>query len=189
MSRQTKSAKAELGTPPMQEPERLSHERIFAGKVFDIDRDRVRMPNGREVQVDVVRHPPSVVIVPVPEPGRVILVRQYRYAVNRWLWEAPAGSVDRGETPEAAARRECHEEIGQVPETLVRLTALLPTPGYCDEEMFFFRASSLTTPPEEATVDEDEDIEVREFELREAREMVRRGEITDMKTVVALTLV
>ena len=173
----------------MLEPERLSHERIFDGKVFAVDRDRVRMPNGREVSVDVVRHPPSVVIVPIPEPGRVILIRQFRYAVNGWLWEVPAGSVDAGETPEAAARRECHEEIGQVPETLIRLTALLPTPGYCDEEMFFFRASSLSTTVEKAAVDEDEDIEVRVFELREAREMVRRGEITDMKTVVALTLV
>lgn len=173
----------------MVEPERLSHERLFTGKVFDVDRDRVRLPNGRDVTVDVVRHSPSVVIVPIPEPGRVILIRQYRYAVNRWLWEVPAGSVDKGETPEAAARRECHEEIGQVPDTLVRLAALLPTPGYCDEEMFFFRASSLTDTDEKAAVDEDEDIEVQVFDVRDARDMVRRGEIGDMKTVVALTLV
>lgn len=173
----------------MLESKLLSHERLFTGKVFDVDRDRVRMPNGRDVTVDVVRHPPSVVIVPIPEPGRVILIRQYRYPVNRWLWEVPAGSVDNGETPEAAARRECHEEIGQVPETLVRLAALLPTPGYCDEEMFFFRASSLTDTDEKAAVDEDEDIEVQVFDVRDARDMVRRGEIGDMKTVVALTLV
>jgi ADP-ribose pyrophosphatase len=101
----------------------------------------------------------------------------------------PAGSVDEGEMPEAAARRECHEEIGQVPETLVRLAALLPTPGYCDEEMFFFRASSLTDTDEKAAVDEDEDIEVQVFDIRDARDMVRRGDISDMKTVVALTLV
>jgi len=173
----------------MLQAELLSHERLFTGKVFDVDRDRVRMPNGRDVTVDVVRHPSSVVIVPIPEPGRVILIRQYRYAVNRWLWEVPAGSVDEGEMPEAAARRECHEEIGQVPETLVRLAALLPTPGYCDEEMFFFRASSLTDTDEKAAVDEDEDIEVQVFDIRDARDMVRRGEISDMKTVVALTLV
>ena len=71
--------------------------------------------------------------------GQVILIRQYRYAVNQWLWELPAGSVDEGETPEQAARRECHEEIGQLPDTVVRLGAMFPTPGYCDEEMFFFR--------------------------------------------------
>jgi ADP-ribose pyrophosphatase len=173
----------------VSEQERLATERVFDGKVFDVDRDRVRMPNGRDVTVDVVRHPPSVVIIPVPEPGHVILIRQFRYPVKRHLWELPAGSVDKGETPEAAARRECHEEIGKVPGTVVRLTALYPTPGYCDEEMFFFRASDLAESDEEAHVDEDEDIEARVFELREAREMVRRGEITDMKTVVGLALI
>ncbi len=147
------------------------------------------MRNGREVAVDVVRHPRSVVLVPIPEPGHVILIRQYRYPVDQFLWELPAGSVDEGETPEAAATRECHEEIGQVPETIVRLAALLPTPGYCDEEMIFYRVSGLSTPDHDAERDEDEDIEARTFELRDAREMVRRGEITDMKTVVGLGLV
>ena len=172
----------------MNDPERLSTERIFDGKVFDVDRDRVRMPNGRDVTVDVIRHPPSAVIVPVPEPGQVILIRQYRYAVNQWLWELPAGSVDEGETPEEAARRECHEEIGQLPDTVVRLAAMYPTPGYCDEEMFFFRVSGLSVPEHEAEKDEDEDIEVQVFTLKEAREMVRRGAIVDMKTVIGLSL-
>ena len=166
-----------------------SHERIFDGRVFAIDRDRVRMPNGREVVVDVVRHPRSVVLIPVPEPGHVVLIRQYRYAVNKYLWELPAGSVDPGEEPEAAAKRECHEEIGQLPDTVVRLAALLPTPGYCDEEMIFFRVSGLSVPEEAAALDEDEDIEPRTFTIADAREMVRRGEITDMKTVAGLTLI
>ena len=166
----------------------LSSERVFDGKVFEIDRDRVRMPNGREVTVDIVRHSRSVVLLPVPAPGHIVLIRQYRYAVNRWLWELPAGSVDPGEEPEAAARRECHEEIGQVPETVVRLAAFLPTPGYCNEEMVFFRLSGLTVPDEPAEADEDEDIEPRTFALAEAREMVRRGEIVDMKTGVGLGL-
>jgi ADP-ribose pyrophosphatase len=165
----------------------LSHERMFDGKVFDVDRDRVRMPNGRAVTVDVIRHSRSVVLLPVPEPGQIVLIRQYRYAVNRWLWELPAGSVDAGEEPEVAAVRECHEEIGQRPETVVRLGSLLPTPGYCDEEMIFFRVSSLSTPTEPAHLDEDEDIEPKTFRIADAREMVRRGEIVDMKTVVGLT--
>jgi ADP-ribose diphosphatase len=173
----------------MSDPERLSTQRIFDGKVFDVDRDRVRMPNGREVDADVVRHPRSVVLLPIPEPGHIVLIRQYRYPVNRWLWELPAGSVDKGETPEQAAVRECHEEIGQVPATVVRLAALLPTPGYCDEEMLFFRVSDLREGDEPAAIDEDEDIEARTFTLREAREMVRRGDIVDMKTVAGLTLI
>ncbi len=173
----------------MSQADRLSHARVFDGKVFGVDRDRVRMPNGREVTVDVVRHPKSVVLIPVPEPGHVVLVRQYRYAVNASLWELPAGSADEGESPEQAARRECHEEIGQVPGTVVRLASLFPTPGYCDEEMVFFRLSSLEEPAEAAAVDEDEDIETRTFELREARDMIRRGEITDMKTVAGLAMI
>ena len=172
----------------MNDPEKLSSDRIFDGTVFDVDRDRVRLPHGREVTVDVIRHPPSAVIVPVPEPGHVILIKQYRYAVNQWLWELPAGSVDEGETPEEAARRECHEEIGQLPDTVVRLGAMYPTPGYCDEEMFFFRVSGPSVPPHEAEKDEDEDIEVQTFTLKEAREMVRRGTIVDMKTVIGLGL-
>ena len=97
--------------------------------------------------------------------------------------------MDEGESPEQAARRECHEEIGKVPDTIVRLAAIYPTPGYCDEEMVFFRLSSLEEPTEAAALDEDEDIEARTFELREARDMVRRGEITDMKTVAGLALI
>ena len=173
----------------MTHSERLSHERVYDGKVFSVDRDRVRMPNGRDVTVDVVRHSKSVVLIPIPAPGHITLIRQYRYPVNRLLWELPAGSVDPGETPEQAARRECHEEIGQVPETIVRMAAMHPTPGYCDEEMVFFRLSGLSVPDQKAEVDEDEDIEVQVFELREARDMVRRGEITDMKTVLGLALI
>ena len=173
----------------MSDVEPLNHERVYAGKVFDVDRDTVRMPNGREVTVDVVRHPRSVVLIPVPEPGHVILIRQYRYAVKTFLWELPAGSVDEGESPEQAARRECHEEINLVPETVVRLAAMYPTPGYCDEEMVFFRLSNLEEPTEPAAMDEDEDIEAKTFELREARDMVRRGEIIDMKTVAGLAMI
>ena len=167
----------------------LSRERVYEGTVFNVDRERVMLPHGPTVTLDVVRHPASAVIVPVPEPGQVILIRQYRHAVTRWLWEVPAGSVDPGESPEAAAKRECHEEIGLVPDTVVRLGALYPTPGYCDEEMIFFRVSGLDTTDEPAHVDEDEDIEAKTFDLRDAREMARRGEITDMKTLVGLTLI
>jgi len=171
------------------DPEKKNSERVFTGKVFNVDRDRVTLGNGRVTTVDIVRHPKSVVLVPIPETGHVILVRQYRYAVNAHLWELPAGSVDDGETPEQAARREGHEEIGLVPTTVVRLSAMYPTPGYCDEEMVFFRLSGLESTDEKAEVDEDEDIEVKLFDLADARDMVRNGEIRDMKTLVGLTLI
>ena len=173
----------------MNEAQLIGRERMFDGKVFDVDRDEVKLPHGRTVRMDVIRHSKSVVLIPVPESGQVILIRQYRHAVGQWLWELPAGSVDEGETPEHAARRECHEEIGLVPETIVRVAAMYPTPGYCDEEMVFFRLSGLSEPSEAAAVDEDEDIEARTFSIRDAREMVRHGEIIDMKTVVGLGLI
>lgn len=167
----------------------MSRERVYEGKVFSVERERVRLPHGPTVTLDVVRHSRSAIIIPVPEPGHVILIRQYRHAVRQWLWEVPAGSVDPGESPEEAARRECHEEIGQVPDTVVRLGAMYPTPGYCDEEMIFFRVSGLAEPTEAAAVDEDEHIEAKTFTIREARDMIRRGEIVDMKTVVALGMI
>ncbi|HXG56566.1 MAG TPA: NUDIX hydrolase [Vicinamibacterales bacterium] len=170
----------------MSDADLIGRARQFDGKVFDVDRDEVRLPHGRTVTMDVVRHPRSVVLIPVPEAGHVILIRQYRHAVNQWLWELPAGSVDEGETPEDAAKRECHEEIGKLPDTIVRLGALYPTPGYCDEEMVFFRVSAFSEPAEAAAVDDDEDIEARTFSVRDARQMVRHGEILDMKTVVGL---
>lgn len=171
-----------------EEAEVIDRERVFEGKVFAVERERVKLPHGPTVTMDIVRHTKSAVILPAPEPGHIILIRQYRHAVKRWLWEAPAGSVDDGESPEEAAKRECHEEIGQVPDTVVRLGALYPTPGYCDEEMIFFRVSGLAEPKEAATVDEDEHIEAKTFTLREARDMVRSGEIVDMKTIVGLGL-
>ena len=173
----------------MSEPAILATEPVFQGKVFTVERDRVRLANGREVTLDLVRHPRSVVLLPMPEPHHIILIRQYRHAVRRFLWELPAGSVDPGEEPDHAAVRECHEEVGQVPTTVVRLAALFPTPGFCDEEMVFYRLSGLTTPTEAAELDEDEEIEPKTFEVRDVREMIRRGEITDMKTVAGMTLI
>jgi ADP-ribose pyrophosphatase len=162
---------------------------VFKGRIFSVDVSEVTLPNGKKTTAEIVRHPRSVVIVPMPSPSSVILVRQYRLAVNQWLCELPAGSVDDGEEPEAAARRECNEEIGLMPQAVMRLGTYLPTPGYCDEEMVFFKVSSLEKPEAPAEQDEDEDIEVKTFMLAEARDMVRRGEINDMKTIVGLRLI
>ena len=166
-----------------------SSEQVFSGRVFRVEVDRVVLPHGREATLEVVRHAASAILIPMPDPDHVVLIRQYRYAVDRELWELPAGTLDPGETPEVAAVRECHEEIGLVPTTVERLGAFLPTPGYCDEEMVFFRLTGLHTPDHEAALDPDEHIEPRVVTLDEARAMVRRGDIVDMKTALALTLV
>jgi len=164
---------------------------VFKSRVFSVEVDKKRFPDGREHEVAIVRHAPVVVLIPIDADGRVVLIKQYRAPIDRQTWELPAGGIEPGETEDAAARRECEEEIGRVPQRVERLTALFPTPGYCDEEMIFFRVSDLRQPPPESPhkPDEDEDIEARSVTLDQARAMVVRGEIVDLKTAYALTLI
>lgn len=164
---------------------------VYKGRVFSVEVDRMRFPNGTEHEVSVVRHPPSVVIIPMKDPGHVILIRQYRPAIGRELWELPAGSLDPGETAEAAAARECEEEIGLAPQRVERIRGLFPTPGFCDEELIFFRVSDLQRPAPDSTrrPDEDEDIQSKVFTIAEAKAMAARGEIIDLKTAFGLTLI
>jgi ADP-ribose pyrophosphatase len=164
---------------------------VYKGRVFSVEVEHARFPNGTEHDVEIVRHAPCVVLIPLQHDGRVVLIRQYRHSVKRDLWELPAGGINAGESPEAAAARECEEEIGLVPGRIERIAGLLPSPGYCDEEMFFFRVSDLRPPAADSAhkPDDDEDIEVHPVTVEEAREMVARGDIVDLKTAYALTLI
>ncbi len=163
---------------------------VFKGRVFAVEVERRRFPNGQEHEVAIVRHNPSVVLIPIQDDGRVILIRQYRASLDRVIWEIPAGRVDDGEHPDTAAARECEEEIGLVPGTIERIRGLYPTPGFCDEELIFYRVSNLRPPPSDSSrkPDEDEDIESMAVTLDEARAMVERGEIIDLKTAYGLSL-
>jgi ADP-ribose diphosphatase len=170
----------------------LSSRTVYEGRIFDVTVDRVRLPHGREADLEVVRHEGSVVLIPLDDEGRVLLVRQYRHAAGRFLWELPAGSLESGENPESGARRECHEELGLIAGALAELGTLWPTPGFCTEVMTFFRVTSLRVPghnDEPAHQDEDESIEVGRFTLAEAARMIRHGEIADLKTVAGLSLI
>ncbi len=164
---------------------------VFKGRVFAVEVGRRRFPNGQEHEVAIVRHNPSVVLIPIQDDGRIILIRQYRASLDRLIWEIPAGRVDDGEHPDAAAARECEEEVGLVPGTLERIRSLYPAPGFCDEELIFYRASNLRPPPPDSLhkPDADEDIEAMAVTLDEARAMVERGEIIDLKTAYGLSLV
>jgi ADP-ribose pyrophosphatase len=163
---------------------------VHDGRVFRVDLERVRLPSGHVVDMELVRHPGAVVILPQPAPDQIILIRQYRHAVGQWLWEVPAGTLKPGEDPAAAAARECEEEIALVPASVERLRALYPTPGFCDEKMNFFRCTDLRPPAPDSTVkqDDDENIEPRTFSLAEAQAMLERGEIVDMKTALGLQM-
>jgi ADP-ribose pyrophosphatase len=139
--------------------------------------------------MDIVRHRGSVVLIPRPSPGHVILIRQFRYVIGRWIWELPAGSLEPNETPRSAAKRECEEEIGLRPSRVTRAAEYYPTPGFCDERMIFFVCEGLRTPAHPAEQDPDERIVPRTFTLRDAWQLVARRDIIDMKTVIGLLLI
>jgi ADP-ribose diphosphatase len=163
---------------------------VYKSRVFQVEETRVRFPDGRERDIAVVRHAPVVVLIPVPAHGQVILIRQYRASIARETWELPAGGVERGESEEQAARRECEEEISLVPDALERLGAWFPSPGFCDEAMIFFRASDLRSPAPNSPhkPDEDENIRVQVFTVQEAKAMAASGQIVDLKTAYGLTM-
>jgi ADP-ribose pyrophosphatase len=162
---------------------------VYEGRVFRVERDMARLPGGRRVPMDIVRHRGSVVLIPRPAPGRVVLIRQFRYVIGRWIWELPAGSLDPGEAPRHAARRECEEEIGLRPARLVRLADYYPTPGFCDERMIFYLCDDLHRPRRAVEKDPDERIVPKTFTLAAAWRLVARRQIIDMKTVLGLLLI
>jgi ADP-ribose pyrophosphatase len=164
--------------------------KVFEGRVFSVVVESIATRKGGKMDVEIVRHPGSVVLIPVTEAGEIILVKQYRHSIGRAVWELPAGTLKRNEEPQKAAGRECHEEIGLVPSQLDMLGGFFPTPGYCDEEMNFFKATGLREPREgeKAEQDEDEDIETQAFSVELIKAMIRNGEIVDMKTVAGVAL-
>jgi ADP-ribose pyrophosphatase len=162
------------------------HERVYEGKVLDLDVDEVEEPGGVHGRREIVRQSGSVAVLPVHADGTFVLVRQYRYAVDALVWELPAGRRDPGETPEEGARRELEEEAGLRPRALEPLLVFWTTPGFCDEVMHLFRATDLEAVPPRP--ESDERIETAAFTLETALEMIRRGEIREGKTLVALLL-
>ncbi len=165
--------------------ERVEHEEVYAGKLFKVYRDRVRLPNGRLTTREIVRHPGSVGIIPRRADGRIVLVRQFRYVAGRELWEIPAGTLDKpGEDISAAARRELAEEAGLEAARWTVLGTAYLMPGYCDERMTFFLAEDLS--PTDAHADLDESFQVNPFDLHDLQVLRSTGELLDAKTLLGL---
>jgi ADP-ribose pyrophosphatase len=164
---------------------------VYKGRVFTVTVDRVAFADGRLVNMECVRHRGSVVLLPMTAPDRILLVRQYRYVVGRWLWELPAGTLEADGPADAAALRECHEEVGKIAGRAEKLASFFPSPGFCDEEMNFFLLTDLRDRRSDESAphqDPDEVLAVREFPLEEVRRMIAKGDILDMKTAVGMTL-
>jgi len=168
------------------EYERLTTRRVYSGKLLRIDLDRVRLPNGRETDLEMGRHPGASAIVPFVTANEILMIRQFRYATDGFILEVPAGTLDAGEEPEGCARREVQEEVGHRAGRLAHLGSIYTTPGFTDEIIHLWAAYDLEPVPQK--LDHDEVLTVERLPFDEALERVRRGEIVDSKTICALML-
>ena len=159
---------------------------LYNGKLFDVVLEKVTLPNGVIKDREIVRHPGAAAMVPLLDDGKVILVRQYRHAVGKFLLEIPAGTLEPDEGPMECARRELVEETGYEAENLAKLAEILPAPGYTDEHIHIFLATGLRLA--EQKLEDDEVLQVQPTPLDTALDMIRQGEIQDGKTIAGLLL-
>jgi ADP-ribose pyrophosphatase len=164
--------------------QRLATRDIFRGRTIHVAVDRVRLPNGREMDMELVHHSGAAAVVPLLADGSVLLVRQYRYATGGWLLEIPAGKLDPGESPESCAVRETEEETGYRPGQLQPLGWIWTSPGFADEKIWLFLATGLEQTAQ--VLGDDEVLSLERMPLAEAVEKAARGEINDSKSAVAL---
>ena len=167
----------------------LGSRRVYTGRVISLDVDTVRFPDGTTGELEMIRHPGASAVVPfLTDPSaadpQVLLLRQYRYAADEYLYELPAGRLEPGEDPAACAARELKEETGCVAESLEPLITVYTTPGFTDERIHLFLATGITRGV--ASPEHDEFIEVVTCRLGEALKMIERGEIRDAKTALGL---
>jgi ADP-ribose pyrophosphatase len=164
-------------------PEVISSHERFVGRVFRVRTDEIVFPDGADARLDIVEHRGSYAIVAMPAPESIVLVRQYRHAVGRELWEIPAGTAEPGEGLLEGALRELAEETGYRAAAARLVGSFYVTPGFCDEKLHLVYADELT--PGELNLDEDERIVVQNFTIDEMQLLVRKGEIADAKTLIA----
>ena len=162
----------------------LGTRRIFKGRIVGLRVDDVVYPNGNRSSVEVVEHNGGVSIIAMPEPTKIVLVRQFRPAIGRELWEVPAGKLEDGEDPTLAAERELIEETGYRCASIKKLCSFYTAPGFCSELLHLYLAEGLTAGP--AQPEDDEVLHARLFDLDELSAMIDRDEVPDAKTQVAV---
>ena len=166
-------------------PQILSSTEVFRGRIFTVTADTIR-EGDKNYQREVVHHPGSAVIIPVFADGTIGLVRQYRHPAVRYLLEAPAGTLNRGEVPEEGAARELEEELGYVAGSLKKLAEFFVSPGFCEEKMWVYLATNLTETRQQ--LEDDEILEVVRIPFSQALNMITTGEIEDAKTIIGVML-
>jgi ADP-ribose pyrophosphatase len=166
-------------------PQILESKSIYRGRVFDISVDTIR-EGETTYQRETVHHPGSAVIVPVFDDGTTAFVRQYRHPAVKYLLEAPAGTLQRGEVPEQGAARELEEELGYVAGRLEKLSEFFVSPGFCEEKMWVYLATDLRQTQQQ--LEEDEIVDVIRVPFSQALSMISTGEIEDAKTIIGIML-
>jgi ADP-ribose diphosphatase len=162
----------------------LSSEKLYQGRVFGVQRDRVIEPSGVETTREYVTHPGSVVVLPVFPDGRILLIRQYRHVAGQFLWELVAGKRDGEEDFVEGAQRELQEETGYTAKQLTQILDVFPSPGFVAEHMVIFVAEGLAKG--KPRPEDDEKITPKIVSLREAEEWIRKDKIRDAKTVAGI---
>ena len=163
---------------------KLSSNIIFQGRLLDVRKDEVELPNGKTSTREWINHPGAVCCIPILPDGKIALIRQYRYPVQSEMIELPAGKLEKGEKPEVCAVRELEEEIGYRTNKLTFLTHIHPAIGFANEKMWIYLAEELEKT--ESKLDDDEFIELIPISLDDAVKMVWNGKISDVKTIIGL---
>ena len=176
--------KKSSGKTSVKRPQVLSSKIVYEGKVFGIRRDELIEPTGVQTTREMITHPGSVVVLPVLDDGRVLLIQQYRYAARQFLWELVAGRMDDGETPIEGAARELKEETGYTAKKLKVFLEFFPTPGFLEEKMYLLLAEGLT--PGKATPEDDEKIIAKAYTRKQLDEMLRKKKLRDAKTIAGV---
>lgn len=169
--------------------DQISSQRIYSGKTVSLDVDTVRFPDGSSGDLEMIRHSGASAVLPFlsdvkGEDPQILLIRQYRYAANGYVYEVPAGRLEPGEDPKACAKRELLEETGCTASGVQYLTTILTTPGFTDEKIHLFMATGVTRG--DAQPESDEFMELQPTALSQALRMIQAGEIQDAKTIVTI---
>lgn len=164
----------------------LSKEILYEGKVIDLHIEDVELPNGKTSKREIIKHPGAVAILAITDENKIVMVQQYRKALERVIVEIPAGKLEPGEKPEITALRELEEETGYECKTLSHLISFYTSPGFADEIIHLYIARGLTKKEQSADLDEDEFLDVLEVTLEDAENLVTARKIYDAKTAYAV---
>lgn len=162
----------------------LSSEQIFKGHFLEIQRDQVLLPDHRTHTIEFIKHPGASMVIPLLDPETIVMVKQYRHSLKKYFWEFPAGKKDPGESAQETAHRELREETGYTTQTMRYLTTIHPVIGYADEEIHIFLAEHLQAGA--SSLDSGEILTTHQVKINDAMMMLRRGEVSDVKTQIGL---